>query len=40
MAAMVTKGFADLEKRLDVKDRVDVLEKKRTKVETALNVSL
>lgn len=40
LAAMITKGFADLEKRLDVKERVDTLEKKMTKVETALNVRL
>jgi hypothetical protein len=40
LATMVAKGFADLEKRLDVKDRVDALEKKMTKVESALNVHL
>lgn len=40
LAAMITKGFADLEKRLDVKDRVDVLEGKVAKIESALNVRL
>jgi hypothetical protein len=40
LAAMITKGFADIEKRLDVKDRVETLEKKMTKVDPPLNVSL
>jgi len=37
---MTANGFADLEKRLDVRDRVEKLEKKMTKVESALNVRL
>jgi hypothetical protein len=39
-AAITAKGFEDIAKRLDVKDRVDALEKKMAKVETALNVRL
>jgi hypothetical protein len=37
LATMVAKGFDDLAKRLDVRDRVEKLEKKMTKVESALN---
>ncbi len=40
LATMVANGFSDLEKRLDVRERVDSLEKKMTKVESALNVQL
>jgi hypothetical protein len=40
LAAMVASGFSDLSKRLDVRERVDSLEKKMTKVESALNVRL
>lgn len=40
LATMVAKGFADIEKRLDVRERVDQLERKMTKVESALNVRL
>jgi len=40
LAAMITRGFDDLAKRIDVRDRVDTLEKKMTKVESALNVRL
>ena len=40
LAMMTAKGFDDLDKRLDVRDRVDKLEKKMTKVESALNVQL
>jgi len=40
LATMIAKGFADIEKRLDVRERVEKLEKKMTKVETALNVHL
>ena len=40
LATMVAKGFDDLSKRLDVKDRVEQLEKKMSKVESALNVQL
>ena len=40
LATMVAKGFTDLEKRLDVRERVDALEQKMTKVESALNVRL
>jgi hypothetical protein len=40
LAKMVAKGFADLEKRLDVRDRVETLEAKMKKVESALNVRL
>lgn len=40
LATMVAKGFADLEKRLDVRDRVEKLEKQMTKVTSALNVQL
>jgi hypothetical protein len=35
---MITNGFEDITKRLDVKDRVHALETKMTKVETALDV--
>lgn len=40
LATMVADGFDDLAKRLDVRERVDSLEKKMTKVESALNVRL
>lgn len=40
LATMVANGFEDIAKRLDVKDRVEKLEKKMTKVETVLNVRL
>ena len=40
LAIMTAKGFDDLAKRLDVRDRVEKLENKMTKVETALNVRL
>jgi hypothetical protein len=41
LAARITaNGFADLEKRLDVRDRVDSLEKKVKKLESALNLQL
>ena len=40
LATIVANGFAELEKRLDVQERVEKLEKKMTKVETALNVHL
>ncbi len=40
LAQMIAKGFADIEKRLDVQERVEKLKKKMTKVETALNVHL
>jgi chaperonin cofactor prefoldin len=40
LATMVARGFEDLAKRLYIKDRVDTLEKKMTKVESALNVRL
>jgi hypothetical protein len=40
LATMVAKGFDDLAKRLDVRDRVEKLEKKMSKVESALNVRL
>ena len=33
-------GDTDAEKRLDVRERIEKLENKMTKVETALNVSL
>jgi hypothetical protein len=33
-------GFADIEKRLDVKERVETLANKMITVETALNVRL
>lgn len=40
LAAMITNGFEDIAKRLDVRERVEKLEKKMTKVESALNVRL
>jgi enolase len=40
LAAMTAKGFDDIIKRLDVHERVEKLEKKMAKVETALNVRL
>jgi hypothetical protein len=40
LATMVANGFADLEKRFDVRERVETLEKKMTKVQSALNVQL
>ena len=40
LAAMTARGFADLEKRLDVRERLETLEKKMSKVESALNVQL
>jgi hypothetical protein len=40
LSEMTAKGFEDIAKRLDVRDRVEKLEKKMTKVETALNVRL
>ena len=41
LATRVANGFSDLEKRLDVRERVvDSLEKNMTKVESALNVRL
>lgn len=38
LAVMVNKGFADIEKRLDVVDRVERLEKMVFKISEALNV--
>jgi len=38
MATMVNKGFEDVLKRLDVKDRMDKLEKKVEKVYEALHL--
>ncbi len=40
LATMVAKGFDDIAKRLDVRERVEKLENKMTKVESALNVHL
>ncbi len=40
LAKIVAKGFDDITKRLDVRERVEKLEKKMTKVESALNVHL
>jgi chaperonin cofactor prefoldin len=40
LAAMIANGFADIEKRLDVRERVDTLETKVKKLESALNVQL
>jgi hypothetical protein len=40
LATMVAKGFDDLAKGLDVRDRVGELEKKMSKGESALNVRL
>jgi hypothetical protein len=40
LATMIANGFADLAKRLDVRDRVDRLEAKMAKVEKALRVRL
>ncbi len=40
LAAITAKGFEDIIKRLDVRERVDQLERKMTKVESALNVQL
>lgn len=40
LAAMTANGFSDLEKRIDVRERVEKLEKKMATVETALNVHL
>lgn len=40
LATMVANGFSDIEKRLDVRERVEKLEKKMNKVESALNVQL
>ena len=40
LARMTAIGFSELEKRLDVRERLETLEKKMTKVETALNVRL
>jgi hypothetical protein len=40
LATMVAKGFADIEKRIDVRERVEKLERKMTKVGSALNVQL
>lgn len=40
VARMTANGFADLQKRLDVNDRVQVLEKQMKKIASALNVSL
>lgn len=38
LAVMTAKGFDDIAKRLDVRERVEKLEKKMSKVESALNV--
>jgi hypothetical protein len=40
LAVMTAKRFDDLAKRLDVRDRVEKLENKMSKVETTLNVRL
>jgi hypothetical protein len=40
LATITAKGFEDIAKRLDVRDRVEKLETKMSKVETALNVRL
>lgn len=40
LAAMTARGFADLEKRLDVRERVEKLERQMGKVGSALNVQL
>lgn len=40
LAMMTANGFSNLEKRLDVKDRIDKLERKMATVETALNIRL
>ncbi len=40
LAAMVGEGFADPEKPRDVKERVDVLEKRTTKIESVLDIRL
>jgi hypothetical protein len=40
LATLVAKGFDDIAKRLDVRERVEKLETKMTKVESALNVRL
>jgi chaperonin cofactor prefoldin len=40
LATMVAKGFDDLAKRLDVRERVEKLETKVTTIESALNVRL
>ena len=40
LATMVANGFADIEKRLDVRERVDTLETKVKKLESALNLRL
>lgn len=39
-ARKTAEGFADVTKRLDVRDRVEKLEKQMTKVGSALNVQL
>jgi hypothetical protein len=40
LARITANGFAELERRLDVRERVDTLEKKVKKLESALNVQL
>jgi len=40
LARMTAIGFSELDKRLDVRERLETLEKKMTKVESALNVRL
>jgi hypothetical protein len=40
LARITANGFADLEKRLDVRERVDTLETKFKKLESALNLQL
>ena len=40
LATMIARGFDDIPKRLDVRERVDSLEKKMATVESALNVRL
>lgn len=40
LATMVAKGFDDLAKRLDVRERVEKLEQQMSKVGSALNVRL
>jgi phosphoribosylaminoimidazole (AIR) synthetase len=40
LATITAGGFEDIIKRLDVRDRVEKLETKMSKVETALNVRL
>jgi hypothetical protein len=39
LGQMIASGFADIEKRLDVRDRVDALENKMKKVEQALHAT-